>query len=150
MIKKITMEKRILQEIKSAMLQKNANRLRALRGIKSQIDLLNASGKEVTEEMVLATLQKMVKQRKESAEIYKSNNREDLFQTEMEEVSIIEEFLPKQLSREEIEVEVRKIVSNIGATSIKDIGKVMGAASKSLSGKADNKAVSEIVKSILQ
>jgi uncharacterized protein YqeY len=138
------------QEIKSAMLQKNASRLVALRGIKSQIDLLNASGKEVTSEILMATLQKMVKQRKESADIYKSNDRQDLFENEMSEVSVIEEFLPTQMSKEEIEVEIRNIVSKLGSTSLKDIGKVMGVASKSFSGKADNKLVSEIVKSVLQ
>ena len=144
------MKEKILSEIKSAMLQKQTGRLRALRSIKSQLDLLNSSGKEVTEEMQLTALQKMVKQRKESADIYRENNREDLLIVEMEDIAVIEEFLPKQLSKEEIEVEVKKIISNIGATSIKEMGKVMGMASKALSGKADNKIISEIIKSTLQ
>jgi len=100
--------------------------------------------------MQLTALQKMVKQRKESADIYRENNREDLLIVEMEDIAVIEEFLPKQLSKEEIEVEVKKIISNIGATSIKEMGKVMGMASKALSGKADNKIISEIIKSTLQ
>ncbi len=132
------------------MLQKQPGRLRALRSIKAQLDLLSSSGKEVTEEMQLTALQKMVKQRKESADIYRENNREDLLIVEMEDIAVIEEFLPKQLSKEEIEVEVKKIISNIGATSIKEMGKVMGMASKALSGKADNKIVSEVIKSVLQ
>lgn len=144
------MKEKILNEIKSAMLQKQPGRLRALRSIKAQLDLLNSSGKEVTEEMQLAVLQKMVKQRKESADIYRENNREDLLIVEMEDIAVIEEFLPSQLSKEEIEVEVKKIISNIGATSIKEMGKVMGMASKALSGKADNKIVSEVIKSVLQ
>jgi len=144
------MKEKVLSEIKSAMLQKQTGRLRALRSIKSQLDLLNSSGKEVTEEMQLTALQKMVKQRKESADIYRENNREDLLIVEMEDIAVIEEFLPKQLSKEEIEVEVKKIISNIGATSIKEMGKVMGMASKALSGKADNKIISEIIKSTLQ
>jgi uncharacterized protein YqeY len=146
----MNLEQQISQGIKTAMIQKNASRLRALRGIKSQIDLLNASGKEVTQDMILVTLQKMVKQRKESAEIYKTNKREDLFQAEVEEIAVIEEFLPHQLTKEEIELEVKQIVSNLGATSIKDMGKVMSMASKTLSGRADNKIVSEVVKSVLQ
>jgi uncharacterized protein YqeY len=138
------------QEIKSAMLQKNAARLGALRGIKSQLDILRSSGREVTPELVLSTLQRIANQRKESADIYKSNNRQELFDIEVAELSVVEEFLPKQLSREEIEIEVRNIINSVGATSLKDIGKVMGAASKFFSGKADNKLVSEVVKSVLK
>lgn len=137
------------QEIKTAMLQKNASRLTALRGIKSQIDLLKTSGNDVTDEMVLATLQKMVKQRKESADIYKANGRDELFQTEIAEAAIVEEFLPKQLSREEIEAGVRSIITKVGATTAREIGKVMGLATKEFAGKADNKIVSEIAKSLL-
>lgn len=138
-----------MTEIKSAMLQKNASRLRALRSIKSQLDLLNSSGKEVTEEMQLTALQRMVKQRKESADIYKTNGREDLYVVEIEDISVIEEFLPKQLSTDEIKQMISEIITETGATSIREMGKVMGVASKKLSGKADNKIVSEIVKSLL-
>lgn len=144
------MKEKISQEIKKAMLAKQSNRLRALRSIKSQIDLLNSSGKEVNEEMILLTLQKMVKQRKESADIYQKNNRQDLFEVEMEDISIIEEFLPKQMSQEEIKSEVLKIIEEMGVSSIKEMGKVMGIASKKLAGKADNKIISEIIKTNLQ
>lgn len=143
------MKTKLSQEIKKAMIEKNTSRLRALRSIKAQMDLLETTGKEVTQEMQLSTLQKMVKQRRESADIYKSNNREDLLQVELEDISVIEEFLPKQLSKEEVEEIVKNIITEVGATSIRDMGKVMGMATKSLSGKADNKVVSEIVKSIL-
>lgn len=143
------MKEKIMLEIKSAMLQKNASRLRALRSIKSQMDLLNSSGKEVTEEMQLSALQRMVKQRKESADIYKTNGRQDLYVVEIEDISVIEEFLPKQLSNDEIKQMISEIITETGATSIREMGKVMGVASKKLSGKADNKIVSEIVKSLL-
>lgn len=143
------MKLKLTQEIKKAMIEKNTSRLRALRSIKAQMDLLETTGKEVTQEMQLSTLQKMVKQRRESADIYKSNNREDLLQVELEDISVIEEFLPNQLSKEEVEEIVKNIITEVGATSIRDMGKVMGMATKSLSGKADNKVVSEIVKSIL-
>lgn len=143
------MKTKLSQEIKKAMIQKNASRLRALRSIKSQMDLLETTGKEVTQEMQLSALQKMIKQRRESADIYKSNNREDLFQVEIEDILVIEEFLPKQLSKEEVEEVVKSIITEVGATSIRDMGRVMGVVTKSLSGKADNKVVSEIVKSIL-
>lgn len=152
----MNLEKLISEGIKQSMIQKQPNRLRALRGIKSQMDILNSTGKEVTEEMQLIALQKMVKQRKESAEIFKTNNREDLFQKEMEEISVIEEFLPKQFSREETELEVRKIVAEYFSLTMSDepagkhMGKLIGLCSKTLSGKADNKIISEIVKSILQ
>jgi len=145
----MNLSEKVSQGIKLAMIQKQTSRLRALRGIKSQFDILNSSGKEVTEEMRLSVLQKMIKQRKESAEIYKNNNRLDLFQIEANEIFVIEEFLPKQLSKEEIELEVKKIISDVGATSIREMGKIMGLASKSLAGKADNKIVSDIIKSVL-
>jgi hypothetical protein len=143
------LQEKITQEIKSAMLQKNAERLRGLRGIKAQLDLLNTLGKEVTSEMELSILQKMVKQRKESAEIFKNNGRTDLLEVELQEISVIEEFLPKQMSREEIEASVKEIVASLNATSFKEMGKVMGVASKTLAGKADNKIVSEVIKSLL-
>jgi len=143
------LQEKITQEIKSAMLQKNAERLRGLRGIKAQLDLLNTLGKEVTSEMELSVLQKMVKQRKESAEIFKNNGRTDLLEVELQEISVIEEFLPKQMSREEIEASVKEIVDSLNATSFKEMGKVMGVASKTLAGKADNKIVSEVIKSLL-
>jgi hypothetical protein len=143
------LEQKIGSEIRTAMLSKNANRLRALRGIKSGLDLLNTSGKEVSEDMQLQSLQKMVKTRRESAEIYKSNNRLDLYETEATEIEVIEEFLPKQLSAEEITSVVKATITELGATSMRDMGKVMGAVNKQLAGKADGKLISEIVKSSL-
>ena len=144
-----TLEQTIGSQIKAAMLSKNADRLRALRGIKSGLDLLNTSGKEVSEEMQLQSLQKMVKTRRESAEIYKSNNRLDLYETEASEISVIEEFLPKQLSAEDIIVFVKAAITETGASSMRDMGKVMGLVNKQLAGKADGKLISEIVKTSL-
>ena len=143
------MNKIISEQIKLAMLAKNSKRLNALRGIKSQLDLLNTLGKEVTPEMQLSVLQKMVKQRKDSEEIYKSNSRMDLFEVEMNELSVIEEFLPSQASKEEIEDILKSILVKTNATSIKDMGKVMGMASKELAGKADNKVVADLIKELL-
>lgn len=143
------LEQIIGTQIKEAMLTKNVNRLRALRGIKSTLDLLNTSGKEISEDMQLQSLQKMVKTRKESADIYKSNNRLDLYENETFEVEVIEEFLPKQLSSEEIELVVKEKILELGATSMRDMGKVIGAVNKQLAGKADGKLISEIVKSSL-
>ena len=143
----------VMDEMKTAMKAKDEAGLRGLRAIKAEIIKAKtdpgANG-VLTEDVALKMLQKMVKQRKESADIYKSNGREDLYQVEVSEISVIDEFLPKQMSREEIEIEVKNIISNLGATSIKEMGRVMGAASKALSGRADNKIVSEIVKSSLQ
>jgi uncharacterized protein YqeY len=144
-----TLEQTIGSQIKTAMLSKNADRLRALRGIKSGLDLLNTSGKEVSEDMQLQSLQKMVKTRRESAEIYKSNNRLDLYETEASEISVIEEFLPKQLSAEDITIFVKAAINETGALSMKDMGKVMGLVNKQLAGKADGKLISEIVKASL-
>ena len=143
------LEQTIGAQIKAAMLSKNADRLRALRGIKSGLDLLNTSGKEVSEDMQLQSLQKMVKTRRESAEIYKSNNRLDLYETEASEISVIEEFLPKQLSAEDITVFVKAAITETGASSMRDMGKVMGVASKQLAGKAEGKAISTTVKALL-
>ena len=143
------LEQTIGGQIKAAMLSKNTNRLRALRGIKYGLDLLNTSGKEVSEDLQLQSLQKMVKTRKESAEIYKSNNRLDLYETESSEIEVIEEFLPKQLSAEEIEIVVKETITFLGATTMRDMGKVMGAVNKQLAGKADSKLISEIVKTSL-
>ena len=140
------LEQTIGSQIKEAMLSKNVSRLRALRGIKSGLDLLNTSGKEVSKDSQLQSLQKMVKTRRESADIYKNNNRLDLYDTEASEIEVIEEFLPKQLTAEEIEVYVKTAISETGATSIRDMGKVMGAVNKQLAGRADGKLISEIVK----
>lgn len=139
----------ITDEIKKAMLAKNRIRLDALRGVKKEfIEAKTAKGasEEFTDDRALAILHKMVKQRKESAEIYKEQGREDLAQTEIEQMQVIQEFLPKQLSKEEIEVVVMKIITDTGASTMKDMGKVMAIATKELGGKADGSVISAVVK----
>lgn len=148
----MSLELKINQDIKAAMIAKDAVRLRGLRAVKAAILLAKtekAGVEELTEDAEIKVLQKLIKQRKESGEIYKAQGREDLFQTEFEEQQVIEEYLPKQLSREEIEVVVKNIIAETGAAGMKDMGKVMGAANAQLAGKADGKTISEIVKSSL-
>ncbi|RYE36856.1 MAG: GatB/YqeY domain-containing protein [Sphingobacteriaceae bacterium] len=141
------------QDIKKAMLAKDDARLRGLRAIKSALLLARTekgASDVISEETELKVLQKLIKQRKESAEIYQTQNRDDLYQIEKEEMQVIEAYLPQQLSGEEITAYVQKIIQKTGATSVKDMGKVMGAANKELAGKADGKTISEIVKQLLQ
>jgi len=146
------LEKKINDEIKKAMLAREQERLEALRAIKAAI-LLEKTKEGTTgnigDEAELKILQKLVKQRKESADIYAGANREDLAIKERFEASVIETFLPAQLSGEEINEKIKLIISQTGATTIKDMGKVMGMASKELAGKADNKTISEIVRKLL-
>jgi len=140
------------QDIKQAMLAKQADRLRGLRAIKSALLIARTekgAAEEVTPEAETKVLQKLVKQRKESAEIYKTQNRDDLYQVEMEELEVIEAYLPKQMSHVEIEAYLKDLVARVGATSVKDMGKVMGAANKELAGKADGRTISEVVKQLL-
>ena len=139
-------------EIKKAMLAKDKDRLRALRAIKSLILLEETKGgaaASISQEDELKLLTKAAKQRKDSADIYKQQNREDLYAVEMAELEIINEFLPKQLSEEELEAELKKIIAQVGAEGPKDMGKVMGSATKALAGKADGKLISEKVKALL-
>ena len=139
-------------DIKAAMLAHETVKLAALRGVKKEFleakTSKNANG-ELNDETAVKILQKMVKQRKESAAIFTEQNRADLAENELAEAGFIEAYLPKQLSPEEIEAEVRKIMEQTGASSMKDMGKVMGAASKALAGKADGKVISDIVKKLL-
>jgi uncharacterized protein YqeY len=140
------------QDIKQAMLAKQADRLRGLRAIKSALLLARTekgAAEEVTPEAETKVLQKLVKQRKESAEIYKTQNRADLYQVEIEELEVIEAYLPKQMSHEEVETYLKDLIARVGATSVKDMGKVMGAANKELAGKADGRTISELVKQLL-
>ncbi|TKC07016.1 GatB/YqeY domain-containing protein [Pedobacter frigoris] len=140
------------QEIKQAMLAKDQARLRGLRAIKAALLLAKTekgSAEEITEEAELKILQRLIKQRKESADIYKQQGREDLSNIEEEEVEVISAFMPKQLDRAEIEQLISVIIKNSGASSAKDMGKVMGLANKELAGKADGKLIAEIVKSQL-
>jgi len=147
----MALKNQIDQDIKSAMLAKDQARLRSLRAIKSAI-LIAETEKNAgvfDEKSEIKVLQRLVKQRKESAEIYQQQNRPDLFSIEKEEQEIIEKYLPKQLSREEIKKVILEIVEKNGATSVKDIGKIMGLANNVLAGKADGKTISEIVKEVL-
>ncbi|MDD4142736.1 MAG: GatB/YqeY domain-containing protein [Bacteroidales bacterium] len=148
----MTLEEVINSEIKKAMLAKEAKRLESLRAVKSAILLMKTDKNTtdgITPEMEISLLQKLVKQRKESADIYRSQNREDLADNELSQAVVIESFLPAQLSEEEVREIVKKVIVNLGATSIKDMGKVMGAASKELAGKAENKVVAGVVKELL-
>jgi uncharacterized protein YqeY len=145
----MNIEERINADIKSAMLAKEAKKLDALRAIKSGILLLKTSPEGLTEDSVNKFIQKEVKKRKETAEIYKGQNRADLEQEELAQAAVMEQYLPKQMGEDEIKAEVQKIISSVGASSAADMGKVMGAASKALAGKADNKTVSAIVKQLL-
>lgn len=145
----MSIEERINAEIKTAMLAKDAKRLEALRGIKSAILLLKTSSEGLTEESASKAIQKEVKKRKESADIYRSQNRPDLEEEELFQARVMEEYLPKQMSEEEIKAELTKIIASVGAAGPGDMGKVMGAASKAFAGKADNKIVSALVKQML-
>src|SRR6201989_3538033 len=143
---------KIDQDIKQAMLGKQEARLRGLRAIKSALLLARTekgASEEISEETEIKVLQKLIKQRKESADIYKSQNREDLYKIEVEEMEVIEAFLPKQMDRAEVETYLKDLIVKVGATSVKDMGKVMGAANKELAGKADGKTISEVVKQLL-
>ncbi len=145
----MNIEEKINGEIKTAMLAKDAKKLEALRAIKSVILLLKTSPEGLTDDSIAKALQKEVKKRKESADIYKSQNRPDLEEVEVSQAAVMEEYLPKQMSEEEVKEEVAKIIASVGATGPGDMGKVMGAASKALAGKADNKLVSVLVKQLL-
>ena len=140
------------QDIKLAMLAKQPDRLRGLRAIKSALLLAKTekgAADEVTPEAEIKVLQKLIKQRKESADIYKTQNREDLYEIEMEEMRVIEPYLPQQMTRFEIEGYLEELIGRIGATSVSDMGRVMGAANKELAGKADGKTISEVVRQLL-
>ncbi|MBS7385312.1 MAG: GatB/YqeY domain-containing protein [Candidatus Egerieousia sp.] len=145
------LEEKIQQDIKAAMLAKEREKLESLRAIKAAILLAKtADGSEsVADDALVKIIQKLVKQRKETAVIYKEQNRPELAEKELMEASYMEVYLPKQLSEEELTAEIKKIIAEVGATSAKEMGKVMGVASKALAGKADGRAISTIVKSLL-
>lgn len=148
----MSLKQKVDSEIKSAMIAKDKDRLRALRAVKSLILLEETKGGaagELSEDEEMKILTKAAKQRKDSADIYKQQNREDLYAVEMAELEIIQEFLPKALSDEELTEAIQAIVTQTGASSPKDMGKVMGIASKQLAGKADGKAIADKVKAIL-
>jgi uncharacterized protein len=148
----MSLEQKVMAELKTAMLAKDEKGLRSLRAIKAAILLSKtAEGKngELKEEDETKLLQKLVKQRKDSLEIFQQQNRADLAQKEKEEIEVIEKFLPKQMSAEELKTELLQLITVLGANSPADLGKVMGAATKQLAGKADGKTISAMVKDLL-
>jgi len=146
----MSLETQIMAQMKEAMKAKDEVTLRGLRAIKAALLLLKTSGSgEITPDDEIKILQKLVKQRNDSLDIFKQQNRGDLAQKEEEEIRVIEQFLPKQLTDEEIRTEVQQIITETGASSPADMGKVMGVATKKLAGKADGKKISAIVKEIL-
>jgi hypothetical protein len=148
----MSLEQKIMIELKTAMLAKDEKTTRSLRAIKAAILLAKSAegaGEELKDEDEIKMLQKMVKQRKDSLEIYQQQNRTDLAQKEQEEIEVIERFLPKQLSTEELKTELQKIIQQVGASSPADMGKVMGVATKQFAGKADGKTISRLVKELL-
>ena len=149
----MSLEITINNDIKSAMIAKDKRKLEALRAVKSAL-LLIKTGKdtsfaEVPKELELKTLQKLIKQRRESAEIFSTQGRADMADEEVYQADIIQAYLPAQMSEDEVKEIVAKIIADTGASSMKDMGKVMGMASKQLAGKADNKIVSNIVRTLL-
>ena len=142
----------ISEDIKKAMLARDAARLEALRGIKKEfLEARTAKGSDgtLTDERATQILAKMIKQRRESAQIYTEQNRPELAQAELAQAAVIEEYMPRQLSQEELETRLREIIAQVGATSPRDLGKVMGAATKALAGAADGRAISATVKALL-
>jgi uncharacterized protein YqeY len=148
----MNLEQQIMAEMKDAMKAKNEAALRGLRAIKAEIIKAKtepgANG-ELSDETANKMLQKMLKQRKDSLEIYRNQNRDDLAKKEEEEIAIIEKFLPAQISEAELKEALKKIMEHVGASSPADMGKVMGAATKQLAGKADGKTISAAVKEML-
>jgi len=147
----MSLEEKIMEDLKIAMKAQDKASMRGLRAVKSALLLLktDGSGKEITPEREIQLLQKLVKQRRESIAIFEKENRTDLAEVEKEEVAVIEKYLPEALSAEDLEKLVKEIISSSGASSMKDMGKVIGLASKELVGKADGRAISEMVKKCL-
>lgn len=139
-------------DIKKAMLARDTVRLESLRGIKKEfLEAKTAKGSDGTlpDDRAIQILSKMVKQRRESAEIYTQQNRPELAEAELAQAAVIEEYMPKQLTPEELDAALREIIARVGATSPKEMGKVMGVASKELAGKAEGRAISAAVKALL-
>jgi hypothetical protein len=148
----MSLEITINQDIKTAMLAKNESALRGLRAVKSALIIARTekgASDILTEEVEIKVLQKLVKQRKESADIYKSQNREDLYLIEADEIEVIEKYLPKQMNQDDLNTYIKGLITQLNITSIKEMGKIMGMANKELSGKADGKAISETIKNLL-
>ena len=148
----MSLENTIMTAMKESMKSKDQTSLRSLRAIKSAIILQKTqkgSSDEISNEDELKILQKLVKQRKDSADIYQNQDRMDLAQPELDEIKVIQKFLPEALSEEEIEEAVKKVINDVGADGMKDMGKVMGIVAKKLMGKADGKTISTIVRNNL-
>jgi uncharacterized protein YqeY len=148
----MNLEEQVMAQMKDAMKSKNEGLLRGLRAIKAEIIKAKTepgAGGEINADTEMKLLQKMVKQRRDSLSIFEQQNREDLAVKEREEIAVVEQFLPKQLSAEELKAAVAKIIAETGASSLADLGKVMGVASKQLAGLADGKAISALVKELL-
>jgi len=145
----MNLEERINADIKAAMLAKDSKKLEALRAVKSALLLLKTSPEGLTEESAIRALQKEVKKRQESAEIFRQQNRNDLAENELFQAGIIASYLPKALTSEELEQELKSIIQETGATGPSDLGKVMKEATRKLAGKADNKTISEVVRKFL-
>lgn len=148
----MSLKSTIENEIKQAMLNKDKDRLRALRSIKSLILLAETEkggGDGLSEDTEMKLLTKAAKQRRDSIDVFEQQGRDDLAATEKSELTVIESFLPKQLSEEEVEAEVQKVIQDVGASGPQDMGKVMGMATKKLAGKADGKVISTIAKKLL-
>ena len=148
----MSLEQKIMAEMKDAMKSKNEAALRGLRAIKAEIIKAKTepgAGGEISEEKEIAMLQKMMKQRKDSLDIYRQQGREDLAKKEEEEIGIVSKFLPQQMSQEELMQELKQVIAETGASSPADMGKVMGVASKKFAGRADGKTISAAVRELL-
>ncbi len=147
----MSLEQKVMQDLKTAMKAKDQKALRSIRAIKAALLLEKTSGgnEEMTEEREIKLLQKLVKQRKDSLDVYEKQGRDDLAQVEREEIEIIKGYLPEQMSEEELKQEVQKVIEETGAESMKDMGKVMGVATKRFAGRAEGKAISAAVKEML-
>ena len=147
----MSLEEKVMEDLKAAMKAQDKASMRGLRAVKSALLLLKTDGfgKEITPEREIQLLQKLVKQRRESIAIFEKENRVDLAEVEKEEVAVIEKYLPEALSEEDLEKFIQALILSSGATSVKDMGKVIGLASKELAGKADGRAISDMVKKCL-
>ena len=147
----MTLEQKITTDLKTAMKAKDKVALRGIRAVKAALLLLktDGSGGEITEDMEIKLLQKQVKQRKDSLDIFEKQGRPELAQIEKEEIAIIEKYLPEQMDAAALEGIIKKIIEQTGASSMKDMGKVMGMASGQLAGKADGKTIASLVKQLL-
>jgi len=148
----MSLEQKIMPELKAAMLAKDEKTVRGLRAIKAAIIVAKTAegaGGELKEEDEIKLLQKLVKQRRDSLDIFTQQNRPDLAAKEQEEIEVIEKFLPKQLSQDELRDEIRKVIAESGASSPAEMGKVIGLANKKLAGRADGKTISGVVKELL-